>query len=509
MPIPEPHTPWPPPAHQRFHTAYERWAAWYEGDREALARVYGGASGHRFDPKHHPSTEAGGVVGAIARWFWGQPVPTHQRSPKVHVPVAADIASTSANLLFAEPPALTVPEDEDGAEAAQARLDELFDERAWAQLLNAAEIETGIGGAYLRVGWDSDVVRRPLLTVIGPESAVPTFRWGHLAEVTFVWQLGERDGGVLRHLEHHSAGRVEHALMLGQEENLGRLLPLTDHPSTEGLVVDAEGGIATGIDMLDVVYVPFAPHRGWRNDPVGQHLGRPAIAGVEPLMDALDEIYTAWMRDVRLAKARAVVPQTYLQSLGPGRGADFDLDRELFVGVSALAGTDQMPLHVVQPDIRHEQHAATAMALYERVVVGAGFSAQTFGLTGEVAMTAAESFARERKTHHTRGGQVRRWASALADLAVIMLAVDAEVFGSGVPVIRPDVEFPPMVRDNPEAQARTAQLLFNAESASTETRVRVVHPSWDQEQIAEEVAAIERQALAGEAPPLFDPTGEL
>ena len=62
--------------------------------------------------------------------------------------------------------------------------------------------------------------------------------------------------------------------------------------------------ISTGSPGLAVVYVPNQRPSSWRNDPLGQHLGRSDLAGVESLMDALDEAYSSWMRDIRLGKAR-------------------------------------------------------------------------------------------------------------------------------------------------------------------------------------------------------------
>lgn len=506
MPLPLPNTPWPPPGHGALHHTYRTWSAWFEGDRAKLAHVYG-TGGYPSGPASlffgsesgtRPAQHRGGVVGAVARWFWGEPPTPEQRTPKLHVPVAADIASVSAAVLFGEEPTLTCTDP-----ATQTRLDELTDEQFWATIIWAAEVCAGLGGVFLRVGWDAEVAPRPLLSVFGPDCAAPTFRWGHLAEVTFARDLhrGPR-GELLRHLEHHAPGRVEHALFSGDDDQLGRQVPLTEHDATTGLVdhLDTGGGIPTGLPGLDVVYVPNREHRGWRQHPIGQCLGQPDIAGVEPLLDALDETMTSWMRDLRLGKARAVVPQHYLDNHGPGRGATIDLDRELFVGVNAMASGEQMPLHVVQAAIRHDAHAATAAALLERALNGAGYSPQTFGLTGEVAMTATESNARERRTHQNRSAKIRRWRPAIADLAEIMLSIDAAVFETRVAPERPAVEFPPFAADGLEVRARAVQMLHAAEAASTPQRVRLVHPDWDDAAVQAETDLIE-----GERPVVPDP----
>src|SRR5205085_1548181 len=86
----------------------------------------------------------------------------------------------------------------------------------------------------------------------------------------------------------------------------------------------------TGIDKLTASYVPnMRPNRRYR----GLDLGRSDYQGVEDLLDALDETWTSWMRDLRLGRGRLVVPEAYLQSLGRGQGADFDADREVYAAL--------------------------------------------------------------------------------------------------------------------------------------------------------------------------------
>lgn len=507
MPLPETSdsTRWPPPAHKAIHDTIRVWNAWYEGDREKLAEVYGGNSPGPATHTRSGIAHAGGIVGAATRLFWGQPVGADQQSTKLHVPAAADIAQTSAELLFSEPPALTVDD-----KTAQARIDEIFGEKMWARLLDAASLQSGLGGVFLRAGWDRDrMPGRPLMSAIGPDYAVPRYSWGELVEVTFTWILPGETGTTVRYLEHHQVGSVEHGLFVGSGDKLGRRVPLEEHPETAEVakLVNSDSVVETKLPMLDVVYVPNRTATGWRGDSVGQNLGQADIAIVERagLLDALDEDYTSWQRDIRLGKARAITSQGYLQSAGPGRGSWFDLDQELFVpmNIPGKAG-DQKPVELIQAEIRWEAHQATCKATFERVVDGAGYSAQTFGLTGEVPLTATETNAKERKTTRTRGGKARDWSTAIPDLAELLLAIDQTHLGGKVAPIRPNVEFPPMVRDTIETTARTVSMLDG--SASTAERVRLLHPTWDQKQIDQEVAdiAAERSMLTPIDP--FAPT---
>ncbi|WP_431945593.1 hypothetical protein [Micromonospora marina] len=40
----------------------------------------------------------------MSRWLWDPPAATGQRDGRLHVPLPADLAATSADLLFSEPP---------------------------------------------------------------------------------------------------------------------------------------------------------------------------------------------------------------------------------------------------------------------------------------------------------------------------------------------------------------------------------------------------------------------
>lgn len=508
MPLPDRDQQWPPTHCHAAQRLYDTWGAWYSGDTDRLAAVYGATSGFGMDLKglDRPAQYRGGLVGKVARWFWGTPVSAGQlRDAKVHIPIAADIAETSADLLFGEPPQITV---DDGA--TQDRLAELIDELALpSYLLESAEVVAAYGGGYLRVSWDTDLADHPLVDTVPADAAAPEWWHGRLAAVTFWRVLHVESEQVWRHLERHEPGRVFHGLYRGTTDRLGRAMPLPDHPDTAPFaeMVDDEGGFATGVDGLLVVYVPnMRPHRVLRGSP----LGRSDYQGVEPVMDALDEAWTSWMRDLRLAKARIVVPDAYLQSQGRGRGAYFDAEQEVYSSLSMLPKPDASGSMItqVQFNIRVAEHQQTTQELVEQIVRGAGYSAQTFGEQGEVAMTATEAIGRERRSFTTRARKINYWRPALRTLVEILLQVDRVVFESKIQPGRPDVEWPDGVADNPESTARTLQMLQIAQAASVETRVRMLHPDWDSDAVENEVARIAVEFGVGVVadPETFRPT---
>lgn len=502
MPLPE-GGPWPPKAHAGVYERLSTWSAWYSGDPDELSAIYQRV-GQRITnrPQVRPTQMRGGIVGTLARWFWGQPITLGQKRTHLHIPLAGDIASTSADLLFSEPITLAAPTDSTEKAttnvALTKRLQGLLDDGMHAGLLEAAEVSAGLGGVYLRAVWDRETSPDgPWLSAVHADAAIPEWRYGRLSAVT-VWRVLDQDGTkVVRHLERHETGVILHAVYEGSATELGRTVPLKDYTDTAGLadVVSEGNRIDTGIDQLTAAYVPnMRPNRLWRNDPSSVHLGRSDYAGVEPEMDALDEVWTSWLRDIRLGKGRLIVPDAYLQSRGPGRGAMFDPDREIYESLSMLPGTNDMQIEVAQFDIRVEEHAKTAFELTKQIIGSAGYSPQSFGLAGEVAVTATEVAAKERKSLITRNKKILYWRPAIADMSQVLLKLGATHFEWNVVPDRPDVEFPPTVEQDAHAQAQALALLEQAKAVSAQTKVEMLHPEWDDNKIAEEVARINGEA---------------
>jgi hypothetical protein len=200
------------------------------------------------------------------------------------------------------------------------------------------------------------------------------------------------------------------------------------------------------------------------------------------------------MRDIRLAKARLIVPEIYLESQGRGKSSVFQTEQEIFSPVNTMGKPDLLDITPAQFAIRVDEHLRAAQELTTKIVGAAGYSAQTFGVgdgTGAARpVTATEIAARERRSFITRDRKIVYWRPGLQQIIEVLLAIDASVFHSGVTPERPDLEFGDGVSEDPTTVAQTAQLLRAAEAASTETLVKLVHPDWDDTAVREEVAKI-------------------
>lgn len=526
MPLPVPDSPWPLPERKALDAQLDRDAAWYSGDRGELSRVYG-----REVAETRPST--------IAR-LWGRTPPLSQRDTRMHVPVPADLASMSADLLFADPPSFTVPLQappegaiprdpparplEPGEEPpppvsqinrpVQDRLDAIEDSAGIVNTLHeGAEVCAALGGVGIKVDWSRDVADSPTLSVVHADDCTPEYVFGTLVGV-LVHRDVARDGArVWRYFEYHRSGGIELGYYEGTTDNVGRPVPLTDQDAPAWVRASAAGLVdgnvkATGTDLLTCRYIPnMRPQRapGLRKTPYG----RSDFYGLDGEFDAIDDAWSSWTRDVRLAKARLMIPAGYLEQVGGrGQGATFDTDRELFTELNMPpdSASPSRGIQLMQPEIRFEEHRTTVEELVRTVLRSAGYSAQTFGLGDDVAMTATEVAAKERRSLVTRGRKVGYWRPELRALLHALLQVDRAVGfpGSVDPGdIAPEVEFGNGVNEGPLDTAQTLGLLSTAQAISTYLKVKTLHPDWDDRDV---LAEVDRIKADNAPPPLEDPT---
>ncbi|MGH3242971.1 MAG: hypothetical protein ACRDNL_21515, partial [Spirillospora sp.] len=299
-----------------------------------------------------------------------------------------------------------------------------------------------------------------------------------------------------------------HGVYEGDDENLGQPVPFTTHKETAWLAEQPRltngNEIPTGLTGLAAVYVPnMRPNRVWRNTPHAAPLGRSDYAGVEGLMDGLDLTYSSLLRDVELGKARLIVPQEYMTSHGKGQGASVDLDREVYEAVRTM-GADEGKIDIkeVQFAIRVDEHEAVIAGLKTTIVSSAGYSAATFGLDTEgSAMTATEVAAKSRRSLITRDRKTKYFTPGLGDLGEALLGIDVQFFATqGVQPQRPTIEWPDGVSEDPKAVAERVELWARSEAASTETRVRELHPEWDDPEVEAEVQRIRDESAMGVDP---------
>lgn len=507
---------WPPKWMDPIRDKYAEWNAWYSGEPSELSKAYGGG-GVGIDTwvQNRPSQYRGGVFGALARAMWGSPIKNDSSDQnKLHIPIASDIAAMSADLLFGEPPSITIDKKAARGVATKKAVEDLEDKDGlWVSMREGAEVCSAGGSTYLVSVWDDTVHDRPWVTVYPADVAAPEFVFGRLRAVTF-WRVlyAENGGAVWRHLERHDVGVISHGLYEGTQRELGELRPLdafgSQFPDMQTLAAQESAAssdriveIDTGIDRLTVEHVPnMLPNRIWRTIPGAAALGRSDYSGIENPMAALDIAWTSWMRDIRLARSRLIGPQSAVQSIGKGQGGFFDTDSELLLGLNLPANPDQEPLQMIQFNIRVEEHERTTQALKEAIVRGAGYSIQAYsGTTAGAALTATEVAAHQQTSLMTRDRKIQYFSPAVKGVTQTHLLLLGAQFGSAVDAEAPLIEFPDGVSESPQEIAAYIAAMDGARAISTWTKVERSNPDWDEPKIKEEVGRIEGSDLAQQA----------
>lgn len=418
--------------------------------------------------------------------FWARP-----GKSRIHVPLAADLAATSANLLFGEELRLQLAGEAGQEGEGQKRLADLMLQSGLSALLcEAAEYAAALGDVCLKLNWDRKCA--PLLTVVHAGDALPEYRMGRLHCLHFFTPMKDDGRHVWRVWERYSPGEIEMGLFRGTRESLG------EDQGESGLRSLGFGRhVRVPVEDMLAIHVPnMRPNR--------QHpdsgMGRSDLEGLRGLMDALDEAYSSWMRDIRLAKSRLIVPAEYLRRRPRDLFRDgqytyeFDEDVETLVALdidTSHAGTDMITPS--QFRIRTGEHLQTCEHLIRSIVTMAGYSPQTFGMdvNGRAESGTALQM-RERKSYATRGKKENYWKGPLETILTSMIRLDAKLH-PGVFHDRDAVSviFPDATANDLTTLASAVKLLREAGIMSREEGVGMVHPDWTGEMVKAEVERLE------------------
>lgn len=444
---------------------YQKYAAVYGGERTELAAT------------------------AESGTFWKR-----NGKCRIHVPIAADIAATSSDLLFSEEPRFTCFDEatEDNDSKNQQRLDELIASNNVHGLLNeAAETNAALGDVYLKLSSRPDEVDHPILTITQGDCAWPEYVLGVLKCIHFFDEL-KRDSQkniIWRIYERYERGKIVMAIFKGSSSDLGT-------EDTTGMLeqLGYEPEMATPIDDMMAVHIPnIKPNRAYRSSVHG----RSDYDGLRDMMDSLDETYSSWMRDIRLAKARLIVPAEYLRRKASDMFKENEYTYEFDEDVETLVALDIDPQYAggspITPSqfaIRAQEHAKTCADLMRNIVTIAGYSPQSFGIDIEGnAQSGTALHIREKKSFNTQGKKQTYWKSPLEQIMTAMIRLDAILFpGKGSEADNTVVvHFAENMANDISTTSSALEMLNRASAISTEIKVQMLHPDWTKKQIAEEV----------------------
>ena len=361
------------------------------------------------------------------------------------------------------------------------------------KILEAAESASPMGGVFIKLAWDSDLSPYPIPVVVQPDDAFPEFKFGKLVgfeslAATYCTTADGVTSRIYRHFERYEKGKIINRLFEGSSDSLGTEVDLSTIEETKDLKPEEKVP-----DALFVVYIPnMLPNRLNRSSC----LGRSDLQGIESLMDALDETFSDWMIDVQFARAKIHIPEAFLEAKSDGEGK-FNVDQSMYVKLDVDPTTNQ-GIDYNQFSIRANEFEKTCLNLLDRIITSAGYSPQSFGLN--IAGRAESGTAlnvRERKSFITTSKKQAYWEEPLKELVKLMILAYTETLGGKITSDSESltVEFCDSVSNNLSEISNSVKTLSDAKAISTEVKVRMVHPEWNDSQVDEEVQKI----LDGEA----------
>lgn len=402
-----------------------------------------------------------------------------------------------AAFLFGEDPELRAttavepdaeePDAESEGDPGQEVLDAWATEtNVYATLLEGAVVCAYSGEVYLRPAWDAEALGPwPLLTVLPGRRVIPRFRHGKLVEGVVFTERAVGTSGTrrLRLFEHHEPGGITTRVYYGTGERVGSAIDLADERVVRAFG-ELEEETDTGIDEVLLTHVPFQ-----RDD--GPH-GRSIVDGAVGLVFALHRLYSQEQHDAELARFRIAAPSSYLKRTSKG-DPRFDRRTDVLELDDSAAGVvgQERPITPIQfrDDVVQRERIQGRL---RDLMVACGIAPQTLG---EDAGRGAESGTARRLaqalTVQTVSAAGRYWQAALPRAIRQTLAVGRIHLGLDVPDdLDVSVTLSDGFVDDPREVADRIAVLDGAEAISAETKVRELHPTWTEEQVAEEVERI-------------------
>lgn len=459
------------------------WMIWYSGVPERIANYY--------DEFLNTFSPRGGSVNVK---FWGNQN-SELNNDFVHLPIAGDIASISADLLFSEPPEVAL-------ETENERFTETLKENKFGErIIHAAEICAAAGGVYLKTDINSSESEFPIITIRYPDSAIPQFKQnGDLKSVVFHRVIhSEKKNYRLYEKRYIDAGLVvEFELKELKDGKDAKTVDVKSIPETAGL----SNALYPNYTNLGVQYIPnMLPNKQFPKS----HEGISDYATCISLMDALDEAWTSWVNDVTLGQGRVFVDENVLD-MKDGK-FKFDPYKRVIMNIdmaSANMGEGHKPIESVQFAIRAEEHLKTCQSLTEQIISLSGYSPQSFGLEiGGRAESGTALRIRERKSMLTKQKKSRYWMYGLQEFLFQMQEIDVmSRLSTSYEAQRPSVSLADSVVKDPKEISETIRNLDQARAVSQYMKVKLWNEDWTDEQIEEEVKRI-REDESTELPDPF------
>jgi len=130
--------------------------------------------------------------------------------------------------------------------------------------------------------------------------------------------------------------------------------------------------------------------------------------------------------------------------------------------------------------------------LLDRIITSSGYSPQSFGLNIQGRAESGTALRiRERKSLKTQQKKAAHFKPRIEDILHLALQVDRLYLNNDTPIeFRPRITFADSIQESMDELSRAVLTISQAEAASIQTKVEMLHPEWGADQVQAEVQRI-------------------
>ena len=405
------------------------------------------------------------------------------------------------NLLFSEIPLITY----DKSTKAGQRIEGFIkDNNAFSLFQEGAEISAALSGCFLRLDIDNSISNYPILSIINPKQAFPTFAYNRLKEILFFDEIRKEQGGtvVFRLFENRKNENgnliIEFKLYKGTDKKIGNEINIDSLEET----AKYKNMALPNMIGLGVVYVPnMRPNKIMPSS----YLGINDFSSCISLLDSLDMAWSSMTRDIELGLGQIFVDEELLsrdQNLYTAEGKsylnNFSKFQKTFIKLDFskknMSGDNSKPIEAIQFDMRIKEHLESIEGFIVEIIGRCGYSPNTFGynISGSGKDSGTALKIKERKSFFTRGKKENYWVNAIYNLLIQVQYMDNS---GGLLLYNKDENISVNLEDSilvdVKEQSETIRNLEQARAISTYIKVKMQYPSWEEEEINAEVKRIQ------------------
>lgn len=290
--------------------------------------------------------------------------------------------------------------------------------------------QSGYGYGSFKISYDKDIVDVPIIEVLKPEiTEVVTrrgFKTGYIFKERVTVGSTEYEVREIYYKENQSVYIKYEVWNVDSEPMLMKFSEI-DNDLRVALSIDwLEDEIVEAYSTLNKIPVQLKNNTAYNSWFPTSPYGEADTQGLETTEDALSEVLSGMIDEIRKGKIKVLISETLLQMTQDGQAKgmdDFKLDYEIIKGDEA---NGKPVIQIIQGEINSEKYLKTIAQLIMYACNKAGLHPITLGLTGVESIAASQESQTEREkvSLRTREDKLKKWRKSLQDLFTSVLQVD-------------------------------------------------------------------------------------